>query len=229
VCDCAAQSKVLEGISVGLCWAVLGREWASCRHCGGNELTSHHRWAGASRSPCTAMTHTYLRPHLSEKRDTEHRPRPRPPWCARSSPSQMPPRCTNSTLTSSNSCRRASRRPLSSLRSRPRHPRLHRPAQGGLAAGLVQQPAGAPHPRDPAPHRRGRHRPQPRRSFAFDRRRASRAERRMGRVGPLRHRPRGDRQDPFPSAASEQFLEVAMIAAYRQTATMTLRSSSYTT
>ena len=49
-------------------------------------------------------------------------------------------------------------------------PRVHGLPGRALEAGLVEQPAGAPQPRDPPAHRRGRHLPQPRRGRAPGRR-----------------------------------------------------------
>ena len=43
-----------------------------------------------------------------------------------------------------------------------RHPRLHHLPPRDLAPDLVEQPERAPEPRDPTPHRRRRHLPQPR-------------------------------------------------------------------
>jgi putative transposase len=60
-----------------------------------------------------------------------------------------------------------------------RHPRLHRLPQGLLATDLVQQPPRAAQPRDPAPHRRRRHLPQPRLRHPPGRSRPGRAARRM--------------------------------------------------
>jgi putative transposase len=76
-----------------------------------------------------------------------------------------------------------------------RRARVHRLPQGGLAADLVQQPLRAAQPRDPPPHRRGRHLPRPRRPDPPRRRRARRAARRVDRRPPL---PRPRRPRPLP-------------------------------
>lgn len=72
---------------------------------------------------------------------------------------------------------------------RPRGPsRLRRLPAGGVAADLVQQPAGAAEQGDSQAHRRGRHLPRPRCGRAPGRRRAGRAVRRVDRVPPLHGR-----------------------------------------
>jgi putative transposase len=69
---------------------------------------------------------------------------------------------------------------------------------GSVAPDLVQQPQRAAQPRDPTPHRRGRHLPRPRLHHPARRRRARRAERRMGRRPPLprTRRPRQEQAHP---------------------------------
>jgi hypothetical protein len=57
VCECAAQSKVLKASHVGLCLAVSGREWPSCRHCGGSEVQRH----GGPEQSQPLLTHPGLR------------------------------------------------------------------------------------------------------------------------------------------------------------------------
>jgi putative transposase len=76
-------------------------------------------------------------------------------------------------------CRRApGRRPR-------RDPGIHRLPPRGVAADLVEQPAGTAEQGGPAPHRRGRHLPRPRGHHPAGRRGARRAERRMDRIPPL--------------------------------------------
>ncbi len=115
-------------------------------------------------------------------------------WCARSSPSPTPTRCTRSTTASSTSSRTRFPSRGGMLDEAGAGPaRLHRLPEGALAPDLVEQPAGAPEQGDPPPHRRRRHLPQPRRGHPPRRRRARRAARRVGRRPPL-HERRVDRQ-----------------------------------
>src|SRR3954471_11046782 len=82
-------------------------------------------------------------------------------------------------------------------RASPRRPaRVHRVPQGDLAADLVEQPQRAPQPRDPPPHRRRGHLPQPRRADPPRRRRPGRTTRRVDRRPPL---PRPRRPEPLPT------------------------------
>lgn len=78
-----------------------------------------------------------------------------------------------------------------------RHPGLHGLPEGRLGADLVQQPQREIEPRDPPPHRLGRHLPEPRERHPPRRRRPGRADRRVGRRPPL-SRPGGSR--PLPHA-----------------------------